>query len=202
MAHPGNFSLPGPSAKARSDHGLACGCSEPSNSIIGAFFIIPSDDDNICEAETLAISESLHVISGGSQVILCSPHPGGRGQDGNQRPATVWQDEGKLEAWMSSNFILRDCRRRQGPSFWKLVERYNKTTDLTHSLPGLLHSPYRTISGSRFLVLLMPRWRFRRFAPGTYTARDPAFGRPGNHCRYVGSVPAAWKGMYQGDPLR
>lgn len=42
-----------------------------------ARFIIPSDDVNICEVEALAISESLHVISGGSQVILCSHIPVG-----------------------------------------------------------------------------------------------------------------------------
>ena len=39
--------------------------------------IIPDDDVKICEVEALAISESLHVISGGTQVILCSHIPVG-----------------------------------------------------------------------------------------------------------------------------
>lgn len=38
---------------------------------------VPDDDVKICEVEALAISESLHVISGGTQVILCSHIPVG-----------------------------------------------------------------------------------------------------------------------------
>ena len=87
--------------------------------------------------------------------------------------------------------------------FLKLVERYNKTTDLatacrdsaTLSLPH--HQRFKVFGSSDAEVAI-----WERFAPGTYTtAGDPAFGRLEIIADMLDRYPLLGKGMYQGDPI-